>query len=108
MFLLNRMFIFKCLPQFINPVHALGVPVTPYVRLFGADRDTVYFQHVITGEAVECSAETLVLCSGHASASDLFDEFNGEARNIHAIGDCLSPRTAEEAVLEGLRVGASL
>ena len=29
-----------------------------------------------------------------------------EVENLHAIGDCLSPRTAEEAILEGLKTGA--
>jgi len=27
---------------------------------------------------------------------------------VHAIGDCVSPRTVEEAVLEGLEVAAAL
>ena len=27
---------------------------------------------------------------------------------IHIIGDCLAPRTAEEAVLEGLRAGVAV
>ncbi len=31
--------------------------------------------------------------------------FDGE---VHGIGDCLAPRTVEEAVLEGLRVGAAI
>ncbi len=31
--------------------------------------------------------------------------FDGE---VHGIGDCLAPRTVEEAVLEGLKVAAEL
>ena len=27
---------------------------------------------------------------------------------VHGVGDCLSPRTAEEAVLDGLKVGSAL
>lgn len=94
--------------HYVGRLQSLGVPVAAYVRLFGADRDTVYFQHVVTGEAVECAADTLVLCSGHTSSSALFDELECEFSDIHAIGDCLSPRTAEEAVLEGLKVGCML
>ena len=28
--------------------------------------------------------------------------------HVHAIGDCLAPRTVEEAVLEGLRVATAI
>ena len=38
------------------------------------------------------------------TATDL-DDWPGE---LHRIGDCVAPRTAEEAVLEGLKVGAAL
>jgi hypothetical protein len=27
---------------------------------------------------------------------------------VHLIGDCLAPRTVEEAVLEGMRIGHAL
>ena len=47
-------------------LHALGVEVIPYTRLFGADADTVYLQHIVTGEAVLCEdVGTLVLAYGH-------------------------------------------
>jgi len=39
---------------------------------------------------------------------DLFNSLEGDATEIHVIGDALSPRTAEEAVLEGLKVGSQL
>jgi len=92
--------------HYVGRLKKLEVQVTPYVRLFGADEDSVYFQHVITGEAVECAAETVVLAYGHDSQSHLITALDGKVPELHAIGDCISPRTAEEAVLEGLRVGA--
>jgi predicted NAD/FAD-dependent oxidoreductase len=38
----------------------------------------------------------------------LADALLDYAGEVHAIGDCLSPRTVEEAVLEGLRVASEL
>lgn len=93
----------------VGRLHSLGVDVTPYLRLFGADGDTVYFQHVITGDAMLCEdADTLVLACGHESADDLHAALEGKVAELYAVGDCLSPRTAEEAVLEGMRAGAAV
>ena len=90
-------------------LHSLGVEVIPYMRLFGADEDTVYLQHIMTQEAVLLEdVGTLVLAYGHQSEVSLFNELEGKVAELHAIGDCLNPRTAEEAVLEGLRVGSSI
>ena len=93
--------------QWIGQLHRLGVEVVPYMRIFGADADTVYMQHVMTGEAVLYhQTDTLVLAYGHRSDLALYEALEDKIEDLHAIGDCLSPRTAEEAVLEGLKVGA--
>jgi hypothetical protein len=50
----------------------------------------------------------LVLCTGHAPVTDLADALEDESLDIRIIGDSASPRTAEEAVYEGLRAGAEM
>ena len=95
--------------QWAGRLHRLGVRVMPYLRLFGADHDTVYMQHTMTGDPVLCEdVDTLVLACGHQAELALHDELEGRIEDLHAIGDCRSPRTAEEAVLEGLQVAASI
>lgn len=95
--------------QWAGRLHQLGVKIVPYLRLFGADADTVYMQHVMTGDAILYEeTDTLVLAYGHAAELDLYNALEGKIDELHAIGDCLSPRTAEEAVLEGLKVGAEI
>lgn len=90
-------------------LHRLQVRVTPYARIFGADGGTVYAQHTVSGEPILFEdMDMLVLCFGHKPADDLKRELAGLACEVEMIGDCLSPRTAEEAVFEGLRVGARL
>ena len=64
-------------------------------------------QHVMSEEPVLCSGvDTLVLAYGHSAVNDLYEALQGKIEDLHAVGDCLSPRTAEEAILEGLKVGA--
>jgi NADPH-dependent 2,4-dienoyl-CoA reductase/sulfur reductase-like enzyme len=88
------------------------VDVIPLVRLFGYDGSAVFFQHVLTGDAVIVEdVAALVLAQGHDPVDDVLTAletpgaFAGEVR---AIGDCLAPRTVEEAVLEGLRVATAI
>jgi 2,4-dienoyl-CoA reductase-like NADH-dependent reductase (Old Yellow Enzyme family) len=95
--------------QWNGTLHKLGVEIIPYARLYGADGETVYLQHMSSGEPIVCEGvDTLVLALGHEqetkTATDL-DDWQGE---LHRIGDCVAPRTAEEAVLEGLKVGAAI
>lgn len=86
-----------------------GVEVLPLVRVIGADDDTVYLQHVLTGEPVLVEAAALVLSQGHlpddALLAELTASYSGE---VVGIGDVLAPRTAEEAVLEALKAASAL
>jgi 2,4-dienoyl-CoA reductase-like NADH-dependent reductase (Old Yellow Enzyme family) len=93
----------------LGELHKLGVELIPLVRLFGADKDTAYFQHIASGEPVILEeVDTLVTSLGHAPVTDLEEELLSWAGDIYVIGDCLAPRTAEEAVLEGLEAGVKI
>jgi len=84
-------------------MHKLGVELIPYARLFGAQGDTVYFHHNGSGEAIICEAvDTLVIAQGHKQNTALEEEIGKLGIETHLVGDCLSPRSAEEAVYEGL------
>ncbi len=90
-------------------LHKLGVKVLPYMRLYGSDSDSVYLQHVGSGEAVVIDkVDTLVLCTGHAPVEELSEPLEGSNIDVRVIGDAASPRTAEEAVYEGLVAAAEL
>lgn len=89
------------------------VDILPLVRLFGADGDTVYVQHVLTDEPVIIAGvSSVVLALGHEPELGLAHQLEaiapGERPEVHLIGDCLAPRTVEEAVLEGMRIGHAL
>ena len=90
-------------------LHKLGVEIIPYARLFGVDADSVYCQHATSGEPIVLSeVNTLVLSQGHERVATLETELADFAGEVRVIGDALTPRTAEEAVLEGLKVGVAL
>ena len=96
--------------HWIGVLDGLGVETRPYTRLFGADSDSVYFQHMTNGEAVVAEeVDTLVLAQGHRREATLHDQLAEEwAGELHLIGDALVPRTAEEAVMEGLQVAMAV
>ena len=90
-------------------LHRLGVEVLPYARLYGCDQDTVYLQHTASGDPVLLDeVDTLVLAQGHAPQDGLLAALADYPGEVVAAGDCLAPRTAEEAVLEGLKAGWAL
>ena len=90
------------------------VDIRPTMRLFGADGSAVFLQDVLTEEAVVIEdVSALVLAQGHTPDDALLGQLEaaceaGAPFEVHAVGDCLSPRTIEEAVLEGLRVAVSI
>ena len=110
----NGMVAGQNIPQYardiwIGILHKLGVEIIPHVRVVGVDSEDVYFQHTLSGEPVILtSVDTLVTALGHSAETKLEKDLNAHRILHHIIGDCLSPRTVEEAVLEGLRIGANL
>ncbi len=84
------------------------------MRLYGADSTAVFLQDVLTGDAVVVEdVAALVLAQGQAPEDALLAELEtaaggGAPFEVLAVGDCLSPRTIEEAVLEGLRAAISI
>jgi 2,4-dienoyl-CoA reductase-like NADH-dependent reductase (Old Yellow Enzyme family)/thioredoxin reductase len=88
----------------VGRLHKLGVEIITYARLFGCDESTVYFQHIANEEPILVEkVDTLVLAQGQTPETALLDQLADYDGEVTAIGDCLTPRTAEEAVLEGLK-----
>ena len=95
--------------EMVQAALSAKVDIMPLVRPYGADDDTVYLQHVLTGQPVLVEdVAGLVLAQGHTSVDALLTELTDHSVEAHGIGDCLAPRTVEEAVLEGLKIGSAL
>ena len=94
--------------QSLGLMQQLKVELRPHLHAFGADNDTVYFRRVTTGEPVMLEhVGLLVLAYPPISRTVLADHLRDVPFEVVEIGDCLAPRTAEEAVLEGLTAGAA-
>ncbi len=88
----------------VGRIQKLGVEIIPYAQLFGADESTAYFLNTANGEPILVEeTETLVLAQGTSSRDGLLNTLDSYAGQVIGIGDCMAPRTAEEAVLDGLK-----
>ena len=95
--------------RWIGELHKLGVECTPFARLVGADDTTAYFQHTTSDEPILFEdVDTLVTATGSQADLTLEEELADWAGEIWIAGDAVTPRTCEEAVLEGLKVGSAI
>lgn len=87
----------------------LGVEVRPFLRLFGVDDTSVYFVHTAAQDPVVIDdVDMVVTVYPNAPDDDLAARLRALDIPTQVIGDALSPRTAEEAVFEGLRAALSI
>ncbi len=95
--------------RWIGELHKLGVEYTPFARLVGADENTAFFQHTTSDEPIVFEdMDTLVTATGSQSDQTLERELTGWPGEIWIAGDAVAPRTCEEAVLEGLKIGSAI
>ena len=91
--------------QWIGVLHRLGVEMTPYARFYGALDGEVFFQHMTSGEAIICEqVDTVISCFAAKANQECSWIEEMEGVEVSWIGDAVSPRTVEEAVLEGLQL----
>jgi pyruvate/2-oxoglutarate dehydrogenase complex dihydrolipoamide dehydrogenase (E3) component len=94
---------YVCDQQIINLAHD-HVEVQVLTRLQGVDDDTAYLEHVLTGDRSNLGPLSGVVTTGWRRPCDELSRALEAASVAHVgVGDCLAPRTVEEAVLEGLR-----
>ena len=93
----------------IARLHKAGVEVHPWLRLYGGDGRTAYFIHTPSREAVVMEdVDTIVLNTPNLQEDGLASVLDDLGIDYHVVGDALSPRTAEEAVYEGMQAGLAV
>lgn len=93
----------------IARLNVANVEVTPFARLFGVDEDTVYCLHTASQQPIVFeNVDTLVIASAMKPTHTLQDELDAANISYTEIGDAASPRTAEEAIFEGLQSAVAL
>ncbi|MBP6862744.1 MAG: FAD-dependent oxidoreductase [Neisseriaceae bacterium] len=89
--------------------HKLGINLIHNACLYGVQDGTVYLQHNTSGEAMMVNnIDTIIGCDGHEAVDDFGDALEAVVEKLYRIGDCLTPRTAEEAIYEGFKCAVDL
>ena len=86
---------------------AMGVAVSGPAHGGGGTLD-IHFVHHPTGSAAERRANWVVVVTHQAPQDALWHALRNNAFEVHRVGDCLAPRRAHSAIIEGHRVGASI
>lgn len=84
-------------------LHRLGIETIPFMRLYGAEDRTVYLMHTVAQDPVVLEeVDTLVVVAPNQPETGPLGWLKSSGMAHRVIGDALAPRTAEEAVYEGL------
>ncbi len=92
--------------HYVARLHKLEVAIKTHARLVGVDPYSAYFQDTLTLDPIVIEpADTVVLALGHRAVNISGNAPDEQSYSITSIGDCVSPRTAEEAIYEGFIAG---
>jgi thioredoxin reductase len=95
--------------KYLEQFYQGGVKLTPHFRLAGVENDTVRLQNIFTlGFETRHEVDAVVLSLGGVARTTLWEALQGLGADLHRVGDCLSPRGAEEAVWEGFQAGLAV
>ncbi len=82
--------------------------VVPMAASEEGGRVTLTFQHHPTGTDVTRTVDWVVVAGQQRADDHLWHELKGAPFAVHRVGDCLAPRRAHAAVVDGHRVAVSL
>ncbi len=90
-------------------LYRAGVRIEHHLELLGTAPDGVRFRNLFAPELeTTLAADLLVLACGRVPEQGPAEELRALGLVVEEAGDCLSPRSAEEAVLEGTLAVATL
>lgn len=93
----------------IARLHRLQVETIPFARLYGAEDRTVFLLHTAAGEPIVMEdVDTLVVVPPNQPNGGQHPWLPESGIPYCVVGDALAPRTAEEAVYEGLTMTLEL
>jgi pyruvate/2-oxoglutarate dehydrogenase complex dihydrolipoamide dehydrogenase (E3) component len=86
---------------YLQRLYRAGVEILQHRELVGASNGAVELRNVFARELHEhVRADLLVLAQGRVPMSDLAASLRARGLEVQEVGDCLSPRSLEEATLE--------
>lgn len=85
-----------------------GIVLTPDSVVMGWNGQVLSVLHHVSGRMLDVAADLVVLAVSGSPVDALYNELLGVGVDVHRVGDCLAPRRAHSAVIDGDRVGAQI
>jgi hypothetical protein len=83
-------------------LYRAGVRLEHHLELAGAEDSHVRLRNLFAPDLeTRLAADLLVLALGRVPEQGLTERLEARGLEVHEAGDCLSPRSIEEAILEG-------
>lgn len=96
------------LENWYRQARRLGIKCTPNHSPLSIEGATLTALHNYSGQMVNFDqADTLVLAVHRRADSSLYEDLRGRVE-LHRIGDCVAPRRAHAAIIEGERAGRAI
>ena len=87
---------------YLARLYRAGVSIRHHLRLVEVTAEGALFANLFADDLRELiHAEDVVLAQGRVPAASPFAELRGRGLEVRRAGDCASPRSLEEAILEG-------
>lgn len=95
--------------EYMKKLYELDVTLKPHHDFGGIKNGKIICRNLFTHGIEEMdNYATIVLSIGRVPNVELFEEVKHLAPEVSQIGDCLAPRTIEEATLEGLTAAVNI
>lgn len=89
--------------EYMKKLYKLNLKMISHHDFGGIENDKVIARNLFTHEKIAIENwDYVVLAYGRVPNVEVYEEVKHLAPVVHQIGDCLAPRTIEEATLEGL------
>lgn len=83
-----------------------GVTLRPFTGVKEIRDRKVIVYNVYTKHEEEIDGiDTIVIAAGNRSNNQIYIGLKGKVKELYSIGDCVSPRKVNDAILEGSRIG---
>ncbi len=93
----------------VRRLYPMGVQFYPGHVVQRAEGEEVVLLNSLSSHEVRIAGvDALVYAGNNRSNQELYRELRGKVPSLHAIGDCVVPRRATEALYEGQRLGAMI
>ncbi|MCL5959173.1 MAG: FAD-dependent oxidoreductase [Chloroflexi bacterium] len=90
-------------------LYSRDVVVSPNESLKSIDGNTVTVANVWSGKERKIEGvDTVILATGYKANEDLYFALKGKVKELHRVGDCVAPRRADNAILDGILVGRQI